>query len=88
MGDAGEGLVDSEARIQERKDEIERERAERGRTDTRDPAVVRAAESLRLARAELDRQLGATTNDRRRTQIAQALAEIDRRLAELPSASE
>jgi hexokinase len=85
MGDAGEGLVDSEARIQERQDEIERERAERGRTETRDPAAVRAAESLRLARAELERQLSATTNDRRRSQITQALAEIDRRSAALPS---
>jgi len=85
MGDAGEGLVDSEARIQERQDEIERERAERGRTETRDPAAVRAAESLRLARAELERQLSATTTDRRRSQITQALAEIDRRSAALPS---
>jgi len=80
MGDAGEGLVDSEARIQERRDEIERERAERNRTAPADPEAERAAESLRLARAELDRQLAATTHERRRAQIAQAIAEIDRRL--------
>ena len=85
MGDAGEGLVDSEARIQERQDEIERERAERSRTETRNPAAVREAESLRLARAELERQLALTTNDRRRTQITQALAEIDRRVAAIPT---
>jgi len=85
MGDAGEGLVDSEARIQERQDEIARERAERGKAETRNPAAVREAESLRLARAELERQLALTTNDRRRTQITQALAEIDRRVAALPT---
>ena len=80
MGDAGEGLVDSEARIQERRDEIERERAERNRTAPANPEAERAAESLRLARAELERQLNATTHERRRAQIAQAIAEIDRRL--------
>lgn len=83
MGDAGEGLVDSESRIQERQDEIARERAEKSVADTRDPEAVRALESLRLARAELDRQLAATTQERRRAQIAQALAEIDRRAAEV-----
>ena len=62
MGDAGEGLVDSEARIQERQDDIERERAERGRTVAVDPEAHRVAESLRLARAELERQLAATTH--------------------------
>ena len=80
MGDAGEGLVDSEARIQERRDEIERERAERNRTAPANPEAERAAESLRLARAELERQRNATTHERRRAQIAQAIAEIDRRL--------
>jgi len=80
MGDAGEGLVDSEARIQERRDEIERERAERNRTAPSNPEAERAAESLRLARAELKRQLNTTTHERRRAQIAQAIAEIDRRL--------
>ena len=80
MGDAGEGLVDSEARIQERRDEIERERAERNRTAPANPEAERAAESLRLARAELERQLNTTTHERRRAQIAQAIAEIDRRL--------
>jgi hypothetical protein len=37
---------------------------------------------LRLARTELERQLEATTNERRRAQIAEAMAEIDRRMAE------
>ena len=81
MGDAGEGLVDSESRIQERQDEIARERAEKTIVDTRNPEAVKALESLRLARAELDRQLAATTHERRKVQIGQALAEIDRRMA-------
>jgi hypothetical protein len=83
MGDAGEGLVDSEARIQERRDEIERERTERNRPPTGDPEAERAAESLRLARAELERQLSLTTHERRRAQITQAIGEIDRRLEEI-----
>jgi len=48
----------------------------------RDPEKVRALESLRLARTELERQRGATSNERRRDHIAQAIAEIDRRMAE------
>jgi hypothetical protein len=83
MGDAGEGLVDSEARIQERQDEIARERAERHVVDTRDPDAVKAFESLRLARAEFDRQLAATTHERRRAQLALAIAEVDRQMAEV-----
>jgi len=82
MGDAGEGLVDSEARIQERQDEIARERAEKTAVETRNPEAVKAIESLRLARAELERQLAATRHELRRAQIGQALAEIDRRVAD------
>ena len=83
MGDAGEGLVDSEARIQERQDEIERERREKRGAGPANPEAVRALESLRLARAELEQQLAATTNERRRAQIAQALAEVARRTADV-----
>jgi hypothetical protein len=53
MGDAGEGLVDSEARIQERLDELARERAERRAGPPPDPTVAREVESLSLARTEL-----------------------------------
>jgi hypothetical protein len=81
MGDAGEGLIDQDSRIQERMDEVARERAQ-GRADApRDPEQVRALESLRLARTELEGQLAATTHDRRRAQIGDAIAEIDRRVA-------
>jgi len=82
MGDAGEGLVDSEARIQERQDELARARAERQAVQPGDRDAQKALESLRLARIELDRQLAATTHERRRVQIAAALAEIDRQAAD------
>jgi hypothetical protein len=86
MGDAGEGLIDADSKIQERQEELERERlVQRGRP-VRDPEQVRALESLRLARTELERQLGATTHERRRAQITQAMAEIDRRMAEVSAA--
>ena len=82
MGDAGEGLIDADSRIQERMEELERERQQSRTKQVRDPEKVRALESLRLARTELERQLGATTNERRRDHITQAIAEIDRRMAE------
>ena len=83
MGDAGEGLIDADGRIQERMEELERERKQqRAGKPVRDPEKVQALESLRLARLELDHQLTATTNERRRAQITQAIAEIDRRMKE------
>ena len=83
MGDSGEGLIDAEARIQERMEELEREktRLQHGKP-VRDPVKMHALESLRLARTELDRQLVATTNERRRAHIAQAIEEINRRMEE------
>jgi hypothetical protein len=82
MGDAGEGIVDAESRIQERQEELERERAEkRSQPEIRNPESLRALESLRLARLDLERQLNATTHERRRAMIAQAIADIDRRIA-------
>jgi hypothetical protein len=86
MGDAGEGLIDQDSRIQERMEELERERATRRNAGVRDPEQARALESLRLARTELAGQLAATTHERRRAQIAQAIGEIDRRMAEVSGA--
>ena len=82
MGDAGEGLIDADARIQERMEELERERAmsRTGRVSNEDPEQVRARESLRLARLELEGQLAATTHERRRAQLTQAIEEVDRRM--------
>ena len=80
MGDAGEGLIDAEERIQERMEEAERERRQRQLKTVRDPEKMHALESLRLARTELVRQLAATTHERRRAQILQAIEEVDRRM--------
>lgn len=84
MGDAGEGLVDAEARIAERMEELEREKrkARQGATTT-DPERVRRLESFRLARTELQRQLETVTHKARKQQLSQAIAELDRRISEL-----
>ena len=80
MGDAGEGLIDAESRIQERMEDLERERSQKNARPVRDPELVRALEGLRLARKELERQFASTTHDGRRAQIGKALEEIDRRM--------
>lgn len=82
MTDAGEGLVDAEARIQERIEELERARSGRRREDPRNPEAVRALESLKLARAEFARQLERATHEQRRVQLSQAIAEVERRMAQ------
>ena len=82
MGDSGEGLVDAEARIQERMEEREADRRRQsGQAPAIDPEKVRERESLKLAKAELTRQAAATTHPVRKKQIDAAIAEIDRRLA-------
>jgi hypothetical protein len=86
MGDSGEGLIDAEARIQERIEELERARVQRLPRTVRDPQRMHALESLRLARTELERQLAATTHEQRRAQIRQAIEEIDRRTTETSAA--
>jgi hypothetical protein len=83
MGDAGEGLIDADAKIQERMEEMAREKTRARAGGGSDPEQVRALESLRLARTELERQLTATTHERRRAQIEQAMQEIDRRMAQV-----
>ena len=82
MGDAGEGLIDAEARIQERMDQLALERAQKHVRTVKDPARLRAIESLRLARTELEGQLAATSHERRRAQIVEAITELTRRMAE------
>ncbi len=82
MGDAAEGLIDADARLQERIEELEESRkAAKDKGPRVDPEHQRAVESLQLARTELERQLERTTHPTRRDQIGQAVAEIDRRLA-------
>jgi hypothetical protein len=82
MGDAGEGLVDAEDRIQQHLAEREQER-QRRRAVSQDPERTRKLQSLQLARAELERQQAVTQSEIRREQIRQALADLDRRAAEL-----
>ena len=83
MGDAGEGLIDAEARIQERMDEREQIRTKKGMPLRGDPEVLRQMESLRLARTELQRQLDVTSHDGRRKPLQSAIAELDSRLKHL-----
>lgn len=81
MSDAGEGLIDAESRIQERMEEVMQERSRRAAGNSRIPEQVRALESLRLARTELERQFEVTTHQMRRAQLVQALEEVNRRIA-------
>ena len=80
MGDAGEGWVDAESRIQERMEELQQEKNQKGGRVVRNPELQRALESLKMARADIQRQLTATKYDARRVQLEQALEEIDRRI--------
>ena len=84
MGDAGEGLVDAEARIQERMEELDAERQRRaGGAPKVDPEKVRQVESLKLARLNLEKQAEAATHPVRKQQIQLSIAEIDKRLTAL-----
>ena len=81
MGDSGEGLVDAEARIQEQIDEREAERKRKYNGHVpKDPERERELTSLRLARANLQRQAEAAAHPIRKQQIQLALDEIDKRL--------
>ncbi len=82
MGDGAEGLVDAQARIQDRLDELEQQRATQRRR-VKDPELVRELESLRLARAEAHRQAEATAHPVRREQLQQAMVELDRRITDV-----
>ena len=83
MGDSGEGLVDSEARIQERMDQLQADRENAKKPKVRNPEQLRKLESLRLARIEMERQLHGSTNPNRKNQIQRALDDIDRQFSEL-----
>lgn len=84
MSDSGEGLVDASTRLAERMDELAEERRQAVNGAKRvDPERAGAIESLRLARADIRRQLDASFHEARRRQLALALAEVERRLASL-----
>ena len=80
MGDAGEGLIDADAKIQERMDELALSRARARGPAVRNPEQARQLDSLKLARAEAARQLEATTHEARKSQLTQAIAELDKRI--------
>jgi len=84
MGDSGEGLVDASSRLQERMEEIQDSRRMNKQGELRlDPERIRALESLRLAKIDLERQLSMTVHAVRRLHLVNALAEINRRLSDL-----
>lgn len=84
MGDAAEGLIDADLRIQERMEELEQERrAARKAGPAKDPVKVRELESCRLAQIEMRRQMELTTHPARKEQLAAAVAELDRRMQQL-----
>lgn len=84
MGDAGEGLVDAESRLAERMDEREEEKKKAKQVvRTGDPERARQLESCRLARTEMQRQLDLATHPARQKQLSAAIAELDRRVAQL-----
>lgn len=88
MGDAGEGLIDAQARIAERMEEREEERKRLTAPGKHNnPEQVRRVESLRLARIELERQRAATEHAGRKQQLTQAIEELDRQLAALSTAA-
>ena len=84
MGDSGEGLVDAEARIQERMDDLEAEKRRRaGGAPKIDPEKARAIQTLKLARLNFEKQAEAATHPVRKQQIQLAVAEIDKQLNSL-----
>ena len=84
MGDAGEGLIDADARIQELADEREAARQERRiQRAPIDPVKTAQVASLKLGLSELRRQLDATGHPVRRKQLQAAIADVEKRIAKL-----
>ena len=84
MGDAGEGLIDADARIQELADEREAARRERRiQRPPIDPVKTAQVTSLKLGLSELRRQLDTTEHPVRKKQLQAAIADVEKRLAKL-----
>ena len=84
MGDSGEGLVDAEARIQERMEQLEADKRRNAAGAPKiDPEKAREIQSLKLARVNLERQVEGASHPVRKQQIQAAIAEIDKRLKSL-----
>lgn len=87
MGDAGEGLIDADARIQELADEREAARRERRAPKVQiDPVQNAKITSLKLGLSELQRQVDATEHPVRRKQLEAAIADVKAQLAKLEPA--
>jgi hypothetical protein len=85
MGDAGEGLIDAEDRLQQWVAEREQQKQRKG-VASADPERERKLNSLRLAKAELERQRAVTQSPIRQKQIVQALADLETQIRKLGSA--
>jgi len=84
MGDSGEGLVDAEARIQERMEQLEADKRQRsGNQPKIDPEKAREVQTLKLARLNLEKQAEAASHPVRKQQLQLAMTEIDKRLKAL-----
>ena len=84
MGDSGEGLVDAEARIQERMEQLEADKRRNAAGAPKiDPEKAREIQSLKLARVNLERQVEGASHPVRKQQIQASIAEIDKRLKAL-----
>jgi hypothetical protein len=83
MGDSGEGLIDAEARIQERMEEMQATREQKNEPAKDDPERFLRLGSLNLVRTQLTRQLEVATHENRRNQLNSAITDIDRQITEL-----
>jgi hypothetical protein len=83
MGDSGEGLIDNEARIQERMEELLQNRVNAHKPPIKNVQLTQQIESLQLARKEMARALENTNHEARRLQLTAALADIDRRIKQM-----
>jgi hypothetical protein len=78
MGDAGEGLVDADARIQELIDQRDADRRAKANTVIVDAQAAERAYSKELVRASLKQQLADATHPVRRAQLEAAIKDIEK----------
>ena len=86
MGDAGEGLIDAEDRLQQWVADREQQKQRKG-VAAADPERERKLSSLRLAKAELERQRAVTESPIRQKQIVQALQDLEAAISKVGSAA-
>ena len=77
MGDAGEGLVDADSRIQELMDQREADKKAKANAVVIDAQAAERAYSKALVRASLRDQLAAATHPVRRQQLEAAIKDLD-----------